>query len=352
VGKCNNLPAAGTWEEVTPPQVKAQLPGSGNCTYGVDPLGVDPVHSGTVYFGSCNMGIWKSTDCGSNWTHINTGRNGSTLDTGRQWTWAIDPMNPDVLYTNSGYGASSNGAFKSTNGGVDWDPLWPPADPNLQNVVAYNFVSLVEIDPLDHNHLLLSFHATCNPPYAAACFAESLDAGGTWRVVNGRPDWFGGEASIVYFLDGGGTWIFASQTNGLWRTADSGKTWTQVYTNVGGHNSTPVYRAKDGAFYLALTSGTVRSPDGITWTQVQNQTNLGITGNGTTMYSSVGFPWNPGSGPPPYMPFWMSPEADGKNWIQVQSPLMSNGGAVGYDNDHHILYSANLDAGFWRAILP
>jgi hypothetical protein len=31
---------------------------------------------------------------------------------------------------------------------------------------------------------------------------------------------------------------------------------------------------------------------------------------------------------------------------------MGNGGAVGYDSDHHIVYSANLDAGFWRAILP
>ena len=117
-GTCTGLAAPGTWEQITPPEALAQFPGPGNCRYGTGSFVVDP-STDAVYLGTCNMGIWKTTDCGSTWVHINTGTNGKTLDTGRQWTFAIDPVDPRVLYTNSGYGAMSNGAFKSIDGGVE-----------------------------------------------------------------------------------------------------------------------------------------------------------------------------------------------------------------------------------------
>src|ERR1700722_961365 len=122
VGDCSSLPASGTWQPITPPQVP--LPGNrGTCVYGIENVVVDPVNLGTVYVGSCQYGIYKSTDCGSTWTHVNTGMNGSILDNSRQWTFIIDPTNPQVLYTNAGYNVvdgNQSGAFKSTNGGVDW----------------------------------------------------------------------------------------------------------------------------------------------------------------------------------------------------------------------------------------
>jgi hypothetical protein len=37
----------------------------------------------------------------------------------------IDPENPQVLYTNNGYGPYDNGLMKSSNGGVDWEQSWP-----------------------------------------------------------------------------------------------------------------------------------------------------------------------------------------------------------------------------------
>jgi hypothetical protein len=352
VGACNSLAAPGTWEQITPPTVVKQLPGPGNCTFGVQAFVLDPSKSGTVYLATCHMGMWKTTDCGSSWVHINTGKNGAVIDTSRQWTFTIDPIDPNILYANSGYGDMANGALKSTNGGVDWQTIWPPpADPSLGQIVANNFVNLIAMDPTDHLHLLVSFHAVCSAPYNPACFAESHDAGGTWKMLNGRPDWSGGEAQAMYFLDKGTTWLWGSQTNGLWRTVDSGANWTLVDSNSGGHNSAPVYNSQN-AFYLVLNTGILRSPDGITWSNVLNKTMLGITGNATTLFASVGFPWNPGSGPPPYQPFWSSPKSDGLHWTQVSSPMLSNGGVMNYEPDHHILYSSNLGAGFWRVVLP
>jgi hypothetical protein len=287
VGTCSDLADAGTWEQVTPPEVAAQLPprgngGPGDCTYGTGSFVVDPTNPAVVYLGTCQMGIWKTTDCGAHWVHINTGLNGPALDNGRQWTFAIDPIQPQVLYTNSGYnhydaaghwdGNGVSGAFRSTNGGVDWQVFWPPADPTLANLVQYNFVGQVVMDPTDHRHLLVSWHAACQAPHPSVCIAETSDAGGTWRVVDGHSDWTGGEGQFLYFL-------------------------------------------------------------------------------GTTLFASRGFPWNP-PWPAAYLPFWSSPESDGQTWAQMPSPQLLNGGGLAYDSDHHLLYSSNEYAGFYRVVTP
>jgi hypothetical protein len=362
-GDCSSLAPAGQWENVTPPQVAAQLPGPGACTFGTGAFVLDPSTSGTIYLGSCNMGIWKSVDCGSTWTHVNTGVNGGALDNGRQWTFDLDPMKPQVLYANAGYSSyvqngtwvdnGVSGAFKSTNSGVDWQPIWPPADPTQGTIVPYNFVMLVAADPLDSQHLLISFHAPCNPPHTQACLGESKDGGQTWQIHDGDPSWTFNEASFVYFIDGGGKWLWEPSNDTLYRTEDSGATWTPVLGSTGGHNGAPLYRATDGSLYLALNAGLFKSSaasDGAAWTMLMSQPMLGITGDGTTLFAASGFSWNPGQGPGPYEPFYTSPESDGTTWTSMASPMLTNGGGLAYDPDHHVLFSSNLDAGFYRVV--
>jgi hypothetical protein len=46
-----------------------------------------------------------------------------------------------------------------------------------------------------------------------------------------------------------------------------------------------------------------------------------------------------------------SPEADGQTWTTFTSPTLSQGGNLGYDKAHHLLYSSNLDAGLWRVVV-
>jgi hypothetical protein len=357
-GPCNQLADAGTWESITPPV--APLHSIDPCAYGGEFV-MNPLDPSMLYVGTCNEGIWKTTDCGSSWVHINTGTNGVALDSGRQWTFLIDPVDPNILYTNSGYnscvsgstdpGNCINGAFKSTNGGVDWQVIWPPSDPNLSQVVAYNFVGHLAMDPTDRQHLLVSFHATCAAPHSAACIGESKDGGETWRLVDGLAQWTGGEGQAIYFLDGGGTWLFGSQSNGLWRTSDSGATWTDL-NSPQGHAAGALYRTAGGTFYLATPGGILRSPDGIAWSLVPNSgdTMLGLTGNGTTLFASRGFPWDPST--TLYEPFWTSPENDGQTWTKISSPMLSNGGSLAYDKVHKILYSTDLGAGVWRVVLP
>jgi hypothetical protein len=345
VTACDDLPPPGEWQETTPAEVSAQFPEQ---EYGVIALAMDPLDPAVVYFGTHQIGIWKSTDCGASFIHVNTGTNGDVLDGGFQWSVAIDPVETNVLYANAGY-SSSNGVFKSTNGGVDWAEFWPPAQQELRDIVDYNFTHKARIDPNDHEHVLVSFHAVCKAPYASACIGETTDAGTTWKIVDGDASWSGGEDQTVWFLTDSQTWLYSSQSNGLWRTSDGGSSWSVINAAWGGHNGGQLYRASDGTFYLSSPAGLLRSPDGLAWSTVEGVGTgmIGVTGDGTSLYASHG-PY----AEDPYLPYFTATESDGTSWTAFESPLLATGGyELAYDPDHHLLYSTNGTAGFWRVVL-
>ena len=74
----------------------------------------------------------------------------------------------------------------------------------------------------------------------------------------------------------------------------------------------------------------------------------GLVGDGTALYASRGD--DPGQTHPPTQRFWTSPEADGRNWMKLSSPDLSNADTLGYDPGHRVLYSSNFQAGFWRVV--
>ena len=93
------------WTNITPPQVPTGGIGGNNCDYGTLAFVIEPHTPTTLYLGTCNRGLYKTTSMGTTWVRINTGLNGAVLDFSRQWTLLIDPVNPQILYTNSGYGS-------------------------------------------------------------------------------------------------------------------------------------------------------------------------------------------------------------------------------------------------------
>ena len=350
LGACNDLAATGVFEEITPPEVKAGI-GVVRDGGGTFAIAVDPVNQGTLYAGTMFSKVWKSVDCGATWTHISTGRNGSLVDSGMNWTFAIDPQEPKVVYTNSGYG--SNALYKSSNGGVDWDVVWPPpSQPELADAFQYNFANVVAIDPYNHSHLLLTFHESCRPPHTATCIAESLDAGVSWRLLDGEPGWDGNEGQVVFFLNDSNTWLWGSQNNGFWRSGDRGQSWQAIHGMTTSHlQGSQLVRTRDGTFYVAGSDGIWRSHDGAasTWTLMQDTGPIagGLVANGTNMFASTCY--FPGFCNPRYL---RSPEADGRQWTPLEnSPNLSQGGTMAYDEGHKLLYSSNLQGGLWRVVL-
>jgi hypothetical protein len=332
---CSGLGAAGKWENVTPPGAIAII---GPDHMGTSAFVVDPLDSGTVYLGTdSNHGVFKTTDCGASWVHINTGRHGMDLDNGRQWTFAIDPIDHQVMYTNSGYGTM--GMYKSTNGGVDWDRIWPPPiDPqNLKSNLQYNFVGYFQLDPTDRHHVFVTFHEACFNQYAPGCIAESLDSGATWRLFGGPPFQAGAR---IYPIDSS-TWIVGTYAGPMLRTTDRGASWKPVANIIaGGHSAADrMVRGSNGMYYLGSESGLAVSPDGIQWSLLPVGGYIKSTPvNSVAIFTSGQNGFN-------------RVNQDDSKWTPMpNSPTNSDGCFAGYDQDHHLLYASCGYYGFWRAV--
>ncbi len=352
VADCDGLGAVGEFQEITPPEVKA---GFGVVTDGGGAFAftVDPVNQGTIYLGTLWQGIWKSTDCGATWVQLNTGENGADASSGMNWTFAVDPIDPEVIYTNSGY--TNDHLWKSSNGGADWEQLWPPpAQPELAEAFQYNFANVVALDRYDHNHLLLTFHEPCLPPHQSTCIAESFDAGASWVLHDGEPGWNGGEGQVIFFLDDSQTWLWGSQTNGYYRTGDGGASWEQIPGMSTTHlQHTQLVRREDGTFFLAGAAGIYRSPDGTaaSWQLIEGTGPSvgGMVSTGQNLYAGPCY----GGGTCEQSRMLTSPLSDGNVWTEVPNyPDIAHGGSFGWDPGHSLLYSSNMRDGLWRVVLP
>ena len=354
VADCDALGAPGVFEEITPPDVKVNvgMMTDDNQTKGATfAMAVDPVNQGTVYAGTSFQGVWKSTDCGSSWALVSTGTRASDVNRGMNWTFALDAEDPQIVYTNSGYG--SNGLFKSSDGGVNWTDIWSKkSQPELGKAFTYNFANVVVIDPADHSHLLLTFHEPCLAPHPATCIAESMDGGDTWRIIDGEPTWNGNEGQVIFFMDDSQTWLWGSQNNGFWRSGDSGASWQVIPEMDTSHRQgSQLLRTAAGRYYMAGSEGIWTSPDGLpaTWTLIDDTGPIvgGLVSDGTTMYASTCYFKDFCN--PRYL---YSPEADGQTWATLEHPVLTEGGNLGFDRAHKLLYSSNGVAGMWRVVVP
>lgn len=335
-------PVLGTWESITPPQI---IPLT---SFGVKAFVIDPNDSATVYLGTSGQGIYKSSDCGSTWSHVNTGINGSKLDQGRNWTMVIDPTDSSI-YTSAGYGPA--GLWKSTNGGVDWTQILTP---NVTSAAPYGgFVEWIAMDPSDRNHLIVNFHGTCSAPAPSACIAETHDRGNTWAFTSQPLPW--SERDTIYILSGA-TWLYATMGagthGGIWRTIDGGAHWLQVTTTAA---SQQFYRSPvTGHLFVGGGTGISESAnDGVTWTTTARTRTFSMAGNGTTLFASNG-PCSTAAvaaSTTPYEPYFSASESSPR-WTTLVSPLMNQGGMfLAYNADQGLLYSSNCLGGFWRAFV-
>jgi hypothetical protein len=359
VGACSDLSPIGVWENITPADLHSEnwcLPGSPKCqpgqlgTYGANAFALDPGTSGTVVLGMAGLGIWRTTDCGSTWQKADTGVNGDALDRGRQWSMVIDPTDGKTLYTVAGY--AGPGLYKTTNGGTDWQQMFPAN--MLVNLPAQG-VEKVAMSPTNHLHLTASFHNACgNSPTNGgpwACMADSTDGGSTWRLLAGPADWNEGDGQTM--MDDK-VWFFSNGGGYISRTENAGATWTTVYNGFSQGDYVTggwIYTASNGTYYTAGSRGMVSSKDGIHWTilaggpALQGAGQGSMVDDGTTLYGSLAYYFDP----PQDHWIWSTTLASPASWKTVTAPTLMHGGfELKYDADHGLLYSTNSPAGFWR----
>lgn len=248
-----------------------------NGPYGgnVAALVVDPSRPATAYAGIPYFGVFKTVDGGASWAASNEG-----LSDGGDVTiavplyiqaLAIDPLNPSTLYA----GLQQGGVFKSTDGAASWhrlafdDVLALTVDPGTPSTVYANVISTIS-KSLDGG---ATWSATPTPEHAQFLGGIAVDPAHP-NVVYTNANLTGGESVVLRSEDAGASWTnlgspapetytlgvvvdlashpFASTVRGLFRSLDSGATWTKVLDG----SFLPVVPIGDSQLYVSGNSST------------------------------------------------------------------------------------------------
>jgi hypothetical protein len=330
---CDDLPSEGDWENISPD-------GLSDTTA----LIADPFEDGTVWLGTTDGGLFKSTDCGANFVHVSTGTLADEMNgSGGLLSMAVDPVDQGTMYVFK-YGG--HGVLKSTNGGVDF---FQTMGDEIAEIIPSKYIDSISMDPTNHLHLLTSNHVTCNAPYDPTCMSRTTDGGETWTVFEAPPYTSWEEGAGVWLVNED-IWIYAGLHT--WLTTDAGANWDELNpdpaewwgSNSGEVESHSIPQGPDGTYYLTQGQGVVKSTDGgHTWDLIPNSggRKVGFIIGDTKMYAID--QWNPSL-------HW-APIDDDETWTQMDGPPIPDGQGcpyLDYDKGHHILYASCYGAGAWR----
>ena len=212
----------------------------------VQALAIDPTAPGTVYAGSSLGGVIKSINGGTTWASVNTGLpNLSVL------ALAIDPATAGTVYAAT----SGGGVFKSVNGGASWTAI--------NNGLRANVASLA-IDPANPGTVYAGTHGN-------GVF-KSIDGGSTWT-----PAHIGMINAEVYSLaidPAAPGRLYAGTNGGVFKTLDGGATWMTVNSGLNPIivNAVAIDPAVPGTVYAGTEGGGVFKSrnGGMSWLAINN----------------------------------------------------------------------------------
>ncbi len=169
-------------------------PVSGRATaVALDPA-YDGVNNRTVYAGTAQGGVWRSSDNGATWTPLIDDQ--ASLAIG---SLAIDPANPNVIYVGTGEGNASAdcyygaGLLKSTDGGATWRLIAGPVSTTAPRFPAFQNAAImhIAIDPTNTQTIYLCTRAasTYGPSGGGSVTAVTPGQRGVWKSTDGGETW-------------------------------------------------------------------------------------------------------------------------------------------------------------------
>ncbi|HKS07010.1 MAG TPA: dockerin type I domain-containing protein [Gemmatimonadaceae bacterium] len=180
-------------------------------------IAIDPSRRNTIYVGTANGGVWKSTDAGFSWRALTDDQCGMTIG-----SIVVDPVNTDMVYASTGEPSETSshgcGILRSIDGGNSWTRLGATTFDRVR-------IYAIHIDP-----------RTAGSISASTIVAAS--SSGLWRSTNGGTTWtraFTGVFSDVIGHPANGAIMYAvrfGQGSGspgaFFRSVDGGALWTEI----------------------------------------------------------------------------------------------------------------------------
>lgn len=229
----------------------------------ISQIAIDPTNTSVIYL-SGDSAVWKSTDAGLSWARTNSSSPAMCI--------IVDHTNTQILYTST----SGGSVQKSTDGGASWKTLGgglPSSEAaRIQLVMA----------PSDHNTLYASvtrnwYDGTNGWQYGLLGLYRTTDSGLSWTLQASSPNYLGqlgwyANAVCVKPTDPntvivGGLDIYRSTTGGGalmqmtdWSTASS-RNFAHADIHFLGYNGSVLYCGSDGGVFKS-------TDDGQTWSDL------------------------------------------------------------------------------------
>ncbi len=252
----------------------------------------DPSEPAVFYFGAVAGGIWKTGDAGTTWANVSDGY----LKTASVGALAVSDSEPGTVWAGMGEStirtdvSHGDGVYRSTDGGRTWSHL---------GLSDTRHISEIRIHPRDPDRVWVAALGHAFGPNSERGVFRTTDGGASWERVLYRDE---RTAAADLALDARNPavlyaslwrvhrnfWELASggPGSGLWRSTDSGATWTEITANLGlpaaallGKIGVAASPARSGRVWALVESdaapGLYRSDDfGDTWTLASDRQDL------------------------------------------------------------------------------
>jgi hypothetical protein len=353
-----------TWTNITPPGLGLN-PDGPFPPFGVDWVEVAPSNGNIVYCCVASTSLYRSNDGGLTWASVggnppfpsNFGSTTTYFDA--PWSIRIDPNNVNNMYVTQGVNGTTQGFWKSTDGGVNWTK--PAGFISAAAATGTQDVTQMGINPTNFNHILLSSHQNWSGMgLSNAGILESTDGGLTWTTHAPVSTWPSGTQPPFFLYDppsgqgNASTWLIATNGNGYWKTTNAGGSWTQVSTDDCTHGGNQIFYAPNGKLYSGgRTLPLISTDNGSSFARITNGLPVwsyyAVFGANGTLYTQLSFTGGNqyGGGHQPYM---VSNINDGLTWTAFQGGAQTFGdGPMNfvYSPQTGVLYSSNWASGLW-----